>query len=500
MNRRILFQLTAPSVVIGLLLFLACLVSAWYINRLQTRMADILAKNVESLVAAQQLEISLRQLRFHCFLYAIHPTPTLLENIKEHDDAFEKALQRAKQAAHDAQEITYLQAIESGYDNYQREFERLRREVDKHGPRRDFQELADGHPVRHITDPCRGLVEINEAMMEESLAESQRLSRWLSLTLVLLGLGGPLSGIIAGYGVARGLSRSIYQLSVRVQDMAQHLEQEVGSVRLSPSQDISKLNGQLEHVVTRVAEVADQLRRHQHEMLRAEQLSAVGQLAAGVAHELRNPLMSIKLLVESGLRSAGRQPINRRDLEVIHGEITRLEQTLQGFLDFARPPAPLRQSLDLRDLLASAVELVKTRARQQDVRVDCQAPDHPVVAEVDRDQFHTVLVNLLLNALDAMPQGGSLRLALEEDAGTGIAIRVEDTGPGIAPEILPRLFTPFASNKPTGTGLGLSISQRIVQDHGGTLTAANRPEGGARFRIELPAAASEKLHAHAVGH
>src|SRR5262249_11804413 len=154
------------------------------------------------------------------------------------------------------------------------------------------------------------------------------------------------SGLIGGYGIARGLSRSIYQLSVRVQGMAQRLDQDVASVSVAADADIQSLDKQLQHVVARVEEVAQRLQQHQREMLRAEQLAAVGQLAASVAHEVRNPLTSVKLLVESALkprpRAGGTPGLTREDLEVIHGEVVRLEQTVQGFLDFARPPAPRR--------------------------------------------------------------------------------------------------------------------------------------------------------------
>ncbi len=114
-------------------------------------------------------------------------------------------------------------------------------------------------------------------------------------------------------------------------------------------------------------------------------------------------------------------------------------------------------------------------------------PEGAVPGSVDRGQFRTVLVNLLLNALDVMPQGGRLDVRLEVSPVTGISLTVADTGSGIAPDIADRLFTPFVSTKPTGTGLGLSISRRIIEEHGGCLTATNRTTGGACFTIWLPA-------------
>jgi signal transduction histidine kinase len=289
-----------------------------------------------------------------------------------------------------------------------------------------------------------------------------------------------------------------------VQDLAQHLDRDVGSVSLTPGGDLTGLDRQLRHVVRRVADVAESLQRHQREMLRAEQLAAVGQLAAGVAHEVRNPLASIKLLVESALRRPGAGGLTCEDLQVILGEVVRLETTVRGFLGFARPAQPCRRACDLRDVVAGPVELVRVRARQQGVAVETAAPNDPVAAEVDRDQLCTVLVNLLLNALDAMPAGGRLDVGLTA-VGEEVRLRVADTGSGIASEVAARLFTPFTTTKPTGTGLGLSISRRIVEDHGGRLGGANRPGGGAEFTIVLPACEVQpdfagESHADASGH
>jgi signal transduction histidine kinase len=227
----------------------------------------------------------------------------------------------------------------------------------------------------------------------------------------------------------------------------------------------------------------ERLRRQHWEMLRAEQLAAVGQLAAGVAHEVRNPLTGMKLLVEAAQRPGG--ALNDEDLRVIHGEIVRLAETVQHFLNFARLPAPKRQVCELRTLVGPPLDLVRPRARSQGVAIEVIEPGESLPVDVDAGQIHQVLVNLLLNALDAMPRGGRLTLTLGTD-GDHCHLSIRDTGPGIAPEMLPRLFTPFASTKPTGTGLGLSLARRIVEEHGGRIAGGNHPEGGACFEIVLP--------------
>jgi signal transduction histidine kinase len=139
-------------------------------------------------------------------------------------------------------------------------------------------------------------------------------------------------------------------------------------------------------------------------------------------------------------------------------------------------------------VIGQAIDLVRVRAEQQGVDIDLCGPDRALEAEADRSQLCSVLVNLFFNALDAMPQGGRLEVELIVEP-AGIRIAVADTGGGIAGERMEDLFTPFASSKPAGTGLGLSISRRIIEEHGGSLHAANRSPHGARFLISLPAPA-----------
>lgn len=484
MNRRILIQVTAPAAIIGLILLATCLVSAWFVSQLQINRSTILSQNVTMLETAQQLEILLRRLHFYCFLYLIDPDQARLKQIDAVNAEFQASLEDAAARVTTPEEQALVEQIKSGSARYQSEFERLRAEVARTGPRRNFRELAEANPIRHVLEPCDQLLQINKDMMVQTSQESDRISRTVRLVLILLGLAGPASGLIIGFGMARGLSRSIYRLSVHVHDVAQRLDQNVASVSVAADGDIHTLDRQLQHVVHRVEEVAQRLQQHQREIIHTQQLSAMGQLAASVAHEVRNPLTSIKLLVESGLKS-GPQSLTREDLNVIHGEVVRLEQTVRYFLDFARPPVPKRARWDLREVVGQAVELVRARARQQDVELRAELPAEPVETEIDAGQLCTVLVNLCINALDAMPRGGKLTLCLQRSEDS-LVLSVSDTGIGIAPAMADRLFTPFVSTKATGSGLGLSISRRIMREHGGELVGSNRPEGGACFTISLP--------------
>jgi len=222
-------------------------------------------------------------------------------------------------------------------------------------------------------------------------------------------------------------------------------------------------------------------------LLRAEQMMAIGQVAAGVAHELRNPLTSIKGLIQVNLRDLTARGVPAEDLSIVEQEIRRMESTLQTFLDFARPPKPNRRLMDLASIVERVLALVGGRARKQQVSLHFLKPAAPVMASMDNDQIQQLLLNLVLNALDAMPQEGQIEIDLRAVQAGYIELYVRDNGPGISSPILPKVFETFVSSKETGVGLGLPLSRRIAEDHGGSLTAYNLPESGACFLLRLPA-------------
>jgi signal transduction histidine kinase len=213
-------------------------------------------------------------------------------------------------------------------------------------------------------------------------------------------------------------------------------------------------------------------------------------MAAGIAHELRNPLMPMKILVQS---AADRQPspgLDGRDLAVLEQEISRLERSIQMFLDFARPPQIEKRTFEARDVLEQIVQLLEARAERQGVRIERRFPDEPLLILADVGQFRQVVLNLLLNALDAVPQGGTIRLGLRKEGDKWLTLAVADTGCGLPASLGAEIFEPFVSTKETGLGLGLSICKRIVEAHEGEIQAANRPEGGAVFTVRLPCLAA----------
>ncbi len=219
-------------------------------------------------------------------------------------------------------------------------------------------------------------------------------------------------------------------------------------------------------------------------------LASLGRLAAGIGHELNNPLGNILSLVRLAERGLERGEDPRADLAAIRDEALRASRIVQGVLDFARRAPPRRAPFDAREWLEETVRLVAAQARRRGVRVEpAAAPAIEVVG--DRGQLQQALLNLLLNAVQASPEGGRVRVeatVTKDGAGRRLEVRVLDEGPGLAPEALERAFEPFYTTKPVGegTGLGLAIAHGIVERHGGRIVLRNREGGGAEARIALP--------------
>jgi signal transduction histidine kinase len=220
---------------------------------------------------------------------------------------------------------------------------------------------------------------------------------------------------------------------------------------------------------------------------REQRRSALGNTAAAVAHEIRNPLNAVSMglqRLQAEFRPAEAEEYQRL-LALVQGEVRRLNGIVEEFLSLARPltlaPAPI--AVDA--LLGAVASLAESEARGAAVRVLRDvAPGLPAL-KGDRDRLTQVLQNLAQNALQAMPDGGTLALGAARSGGS-LVLTVDDTGHGIALDVLPRLFEPYVTTKTRGLGLGLAIARRIVEAHGGRIEAENRPGGGSRFRVTLP--------------
>ena len=242
-----------------------------------------------------------------------------------------------------------------------------------------------------------------------------------------------------------------------------------------------------------LAETNQQLQLAQEEARRSERLAALGQLSAGLAHEIRNPLGVIKGSAEMlNQKLHDSNPLASELAGYISSEVNRVSMLVSRFLDFARPLHPDTKAQPLTDLLDHAQKIVAEHWRGGAVKVEKAYDKNLPLVEVDSDLFIQAFVNLIQNAYDAMDgDGGTLRLQAARKGGPGafVEVRVQDSGPGIAPELQDQIFNPFVTTKKAGVGLGLSIVSKIVDEHRGTVRIESPGGPGACFVISLPASA-----------
>jgi signal transduction histidine kinase len=243
------------------------------------------------------------------------------------------------------------------------------------------------------------------------------------------------------------------------------------------------------------AEVADtrsSLERSRSQLFQAEKLALAGKLAASMAHEIRSPLTAIKMWLYAIRTAVGPSAELNRKFDIISEEIARLEGMVRNFLEFPRPPAPNLRPECISAVLDKTFDLVRHQLRHHRIRFVCEKPAGLPDVLADAQQLEQVLLNLLNNAVEAMPEGGELRIltATERDHENRqyVVVRVQDTGPGIPEEVRERIFDPFYTTKETGTGLGLYIAAQIMARLGGRLVLEGPAPGGTSFAMWVPTA------------
>jgi signal transduction histidine kinase len=236
-----------------------------------------------------------------------------------------------------------------------------------------------------------------------------------------------------------------------------------------------------------LAEINTRLQSAQQQLVQSEKLAAVGQLTAGIVHDVKNPLAVIKGLAESLQEEPNLGTYAKKDLSVIRESATKANQIVSDLLTFSRQSTPEMQQQDLKATVEAALRITAFLSRKAKVQVIAALPDQSVYVTYDAQQIEQVLINLIQNAIQAMPQGGTLRVSLSQ-ANEAVALAVQDTGTGISPENLRRIFDPFFTTKPEGegTGLGLSVGYGIITRHHGRIDVDSTVGQGTTFTILLP--------------
>ncbi len=302
--------------------------------------------------------------------------------------------------------------------------------------------------------------------------------------------------LVAGAGAVAICGALLVVLTYTVQRPMVELQQKIaqlgaGSLDVSVSfahrnDEIGDLGRNFNHMVRQLRESRQEIERlHRTQMSRAEHLATLGELATGLAHEIRNPLAGIAGVIEIVGRDLPAASPARSVVKEVRLEIARINHIVTDLLQTARPHPPTVRKSDLNTTVEHAVMLGRQQALAKSVEITLQKDASLPEVEHDSDQIHQVLLNLILNSLQAMDANGKIAVTVKSQ-GKMATVEVADNGPGIAPEHMPNIFRPFFTTKGDGTGLGLSLARRIVEDHQGRINVTSTIGRGATFAVLLP--------------
>lgn len=364
-------------------------------------------------------------------------------------------------------------------------------------------EAADGQPDAALQERGRELKRIErridrsikllthalDGRVQERVRRAQAQERNSTWAIVGFSVGGILLGLAATFLSQRLLApiRPLTEAAVRIGRGDYSAE-----VPTSPDNEVGVLAREFNQMAASLRARERELGEKQEALVRAEKLATVGRMAAQITHEIRNPLSSIGLnaeLLAEEIGPDGDPEEARRLCSAIAREVDRLTEITEEYLRFARLPKPEFADEDMAHLLRDLVAFVQPELQAAGIHIETEL-DEELHVRVDENQIRQALLNLVRNSREAMPRGGKLRLRAHRKGNGSIALQIEDTGVGMRPEDVERIFDPFYTTKDRGTGLGLSLTQQIVAEHGGTLECASETDAGTTFTLTFPGATS----------
>jgi signal transduction histidine kinase len=482
----------AGVIALAVVSSVVALFSTWHTWELLNRTFQ---ESLTAIIAAEELDIAVLEQRGFVSAYLLdNANRQWLDRLEGRKGNFRKWWDAANSIARTDSEQRILADLGQVYHEYDRkrdEVVRLFDQGERHAAERllldDVNRLYD-----KAYELCESFIEANHEKVDAALERVHSRMRWIIGTAtgcvsLTIGLGVALMGLFL-----RGVVLPLRALVAEARGFAGG---DPGDDRGLPRDEMRAVGVYLRNLMSDMADARSTLESSRRELRAAEQLAAVGKLAAGVAHEIRNPLTSLKMWLYSIQKEVnGDEELNRK-FGIVSGEVKRLEHVVRHFLEFARPQDPRLQTVSLGSLLDQTFELIQPRTAGCGIRlVRSDAPQLPLIC-ADPEQFKQVLLNVLMNAVDAVGEGGEITVSTQcESSSTAtpvvVVVRIRDNGPGMSEAVKRRIFEPFFTTKTgSGTGLGLGISARIMAQHRGRLALESTGPAGTTFAIHVPVAA-----------
>jgi two-component system nitrogen regulation sensor histidine kinase NtrY len=317
-------------------------------------------------------------------------------------------------------------------------------------------------------------------LIGSSRADLLRVEKDIRSLGLAVGATGVLLGLLLAWWATARITRPVHELAVAAGEVA--AGNWSAHVLVRSRDEIGELAGAFNQMTRQLTEQRERL-------VQSERVAAWRELARRLAHELKNPLFPLQITVENMQRARSQYPeqfdeVFREGATTLLAELANLKTIINRFSDFSKMPPPERQSTNLNEIVRGVMKLFEAQLAAQKVAAHMDLDEKLPIIEADPTQLHRALQNLVLNALDAMPAGGTLTVRTARSDGS-VLLEVSDSGSGLTKEECERLFTPYYTTKQHGTGLGLAIVQSVISDHGGRISVESEPGRGTTFRIEL---------------
>ncbi len=477
--------------IIFALVLITCaggIVTVWYTYRIEGMFENIVDRNVEAFRIVEELQTALVNQKGFVTYFLLDSDPDWLRQLGEYRQIFRERIKEANNLVATAEERKALQDLENEYQKYIELKDRViafyregnREEgADLHKDSRlhYFKSLELSEKFKELYD------ERISAIRNEGLAQARKL-RVTAGTAILFVIA---LGIVLALVLVRQVLEPI-RLLVR-ETYREKKSTDTGDEVKALSMGVRGLIEDIDHTSL-------ELEKSREILLQAEKLAMVGKLAAGVAHSIRNPLTSVKMRLFSMGRALDMPESQREDFNVISEEIGHIDTIVQNFLEFSRPPKLRMQKTSPSDIVDLVIQLLRHRLESGNIDVIRHREKMLPQIEIDPEQIKEVLVNLMVNACEAMGDGGKIEIFEEygtvKNIGQAATIKIKDNGPGMPGKIQEKVTQPFYTTKEEGTGLGLSIAERIVTNHGGTISFESTEGSGTTFIITLAREAIKK--------
>jgi signal transduction histidine kinase len=480
MWRNITLKIRLVAILTSLVLLTAAGggVMIWYTYRIESLLTVVTKRHFASYQAAVSLETALAKEKGLVSYYALDGNPDWLGQLQGYQKDFKLRLAEVYRLSEgNSEQLATLSQIENEYNRY---IARKDQVIDFYQSGRHTDGLALHETVRGSFFTILDLCETFKSHHADKVAQARRQIQLQAKTLRLMAAGAMIAGFLMASGLMLLLFRQILEPVHRLAVEANRKRKGLGK-----ESDISVLHHGIKDLLQDVDSTRMALEKSRETLLQSEKLALVGKLAAGMAHSIRNPFTSVKMRLFSLGRTLELTDTQQDDLAVISDEIRHIDTIVQNFLEFSRPPKLQFQHISPSLVVDQVLQLLSHRLKSYDVGVAVIRSALLPEIEADPEQLKEVLVNLIVNACEAMEQSGNIEI-VESNGNKVVSIEVSDNGPGIPEALQEKIFQPFFTTKEDGTGLGLSIATRIIEEHRGRLSVSSDENRGSTFTIILP--------------